>query len=251
MELKYLSEEQNAQFDREYHSAEEIEAKLELLRRHFPGGPRSILDVGGGNGRFLDGLLDAFPQADGVLLDISQHLLDANTPNPRKTLINASVNDADRIFAGRKFDLITINWLLHHLVGPTYQACADNCVATLRICQKHLAPNGVIFIAENMFEGFLGLNMPSHVIYSITRVKFPPFVRQARRFFNTAGVGVCFRNERNWGEILARAGLKPSQVLHKAWPDETGYRRVLRTFLGYSHGGHAHFFCPAPAKAAE
>ncbi len=64
MELKYLVEEQNAAFDEEYHSAAELRSKVELLRKQFGNdGPRSIPDLGGGNGIFLDALLAEFPKA--------------------------------------------------------------------------------------------------------------------------------------------------------------------------------------------
>ena len=251
MELKYLSEAQNASFDAEYHSPQEMQAKLKLLAERFPGGgPRTILDLGGGNGKFLDALLDAFPNARGVLVDISQHLLDSNKPHPRKELIRASVSECNDVLGDRKFDLITVNWLLHHLVGPSRDVCTQNCLTTLEMCKGHLAEGGALFVAENLFEGFAGTNIPSHVIYAITRVKFSPFVRFARRFFNTAGVGVCFRNERDWRNLLHRVGLEPKETIYRPWASEKGMKKLMIYALGLKSRGHGHFFCPRRAQSA-
>jgi hypothetical protein len=42
--------------------------------------------------------------------------------------------------------------------------------------------------------------------YAITPTSWPWFVRLAKRFFNTAGVGVCFQSQRAWQHIFAEAG---------------------------------------------
>jgi hypothetical protein len=45
MELKFLEEDQNATFDCEYHTPEEIAAKVDAIRASIPGGPQTILDI--------------------------------------------------------------------------------------------------------------------------------------------------------------------------------------------------------------
>jgi hypothetical protein len=124
-------------------------------------------------------------------------------------------------------------------------------VATLEMCKRHLADGGALLVAENLFEGFAGTNIPSHVIYAITRIKLSPFVRVARRFFNTAGVGVCFRNERDWRSLLHRAGLEPKDTIYRSWPPEKGVKQLLIYCLGIRSRGHGHFFCPRPAPSAS
>ncbi len=112
MDLQYLSEDQNVSFDEEYHSPKELAQKVLLLRAHFgPDGPATILDAGGGNGTFLDAMLDAFPKANGTVLDVSRLLLARNKSHPRKAVVEASLEQAPALFAGRRFDLITTNWL--------------------------------------------------------------------------------------------------------------------------------------------
>jgi ubiquinone/menaquinone biosynthesis C-methylase UbiE len=44
--------------------------------------PFCFLDIGGGNGQFIDELLKRYPQPEGVVLDVSRELLALNHPNP-------------------------------------------------------------------------------------------------------------------------------------------------------------------------
>ena len=110
------------------------------------------------------------------------------------------------ILAGRTFDYITVNWVFHHLVGNSYRTCRNNCLDVLMQCKELLKPNGMLLVAEDMFNGYLGSNLPSHIIYAITATRWPWVVRVAKRFFNTAGVGVCFQSQRAWQHMFAQAG---------------------------------------------
>ena len=49
-----LSEEQNASFNREFHSEEELAAKFMLLQEWMKDRPFDVLDLGGVNGAFVD-----------------------------------------------------------------------------------------------------------------------------------------------------------------------------------------------------
>jgi hypothetical protein len=124
----------------------------------------------------------------------------------RKELIHNSIECMSDILAGRTFDYITVNWVFHHLVGNSYRTCRNNCLDVLIQCKKLLKPNGKLIVAENMFTGYLRSNLPSHIIYAITSARWPWFVRVAKRFFNTAGVGVCFQSQRAWQHIFVQAG---------------------------------------------
>ena len=91
MELLYLDESQNATFDNDYHSPIEMEAKLTRVKILVGETEFKILDVGGGNGRFLNSILDQFPSALGTLVDISPQLISLNHPHPRKTVTISSI----------------------------------------------------------------------------------------------------------------------------------------------------------------
>lgn len=211
IEVNILADDQAEAFDTEYHSPKELAQKVAALSARFGDEPFSILDIGGGNGRFLDGLLRAFPNAIGTILDVSAPLLARNALNDRKTIVHGSVSELTKILGSNTFDAITINWVLHHLVGNSYDRSRANAVACLRICREHLNERGAILVAENMFDGYLGTNLPSRIIFAITSIQYKPFARVARRFFNTAGIGVCFQSGRSWQRIFNESRLHEAQ----------------------------------------
>jgi ubiquinone/menaquinone biosynthesis C-methylase UbiE len=217
-----------------------LKAKLAFIRQAFPNGPSRILDIGGGNGKFMDRLLSEFPQAHGYLVDISQNLLDKNRPDPRKHLIHGSFEDLPTLLPGTTFDLITINWVLHHLVGPNYRRCVQNVEQALVMTSRMLTSSGLLFVAENEYQGLFETNVPSHVIYTITKIRNPAFAGLARRYFNTAGVGVCFQSRRAWLTIFRRLGLKVDfYEQHSRWQHGLKKRLMfLLLFLRVQRHGH-------------
>ena len=242
LNLLYLDEQQNQAFDYEYHSPDELNDKIRYLRARFaPHAPKRFLDVGGGNGAFMDEMLDAFPDAEGWIVDVSRSLLDRNEPNPRKHLVHGSIADADTLLAGRTFDVITINWVLHHLVDRNYPGSIRNMRSVLATLTERLSGQGVLIVGENEYEGFFGSNAPSRLIFSITRVENAAFVRVARRWFNTAGVGVCFQSEGSWRRIFRACGLT---VDHYHRNDRWRHglkRRLMFAVLFLNKARHGHY----------
>jgi len=241
MEVVRLSEAQNSSFDREYHASAEMFWKLEHLANRYDGA-FSILDVGGGNGVFLDTILSAFPKANGTLLDISAELLSRNRPLPRKRLVQGAIEDIPQLLGDQKFDVITVNWVLHHLVGRTYQQCRKNCIAMLQMCADLLSERGTLLVSETMVDGFFGTNIPSRLIYEITRIENPAFTRLSSRFFNTAGVGVCFRSDDAWSRLFKEAGFQVDDASYgEYWPYSLK-KRALYAGLMLASQRHRHFF---------
>ena len=238
----YLAESQNQEFDTEYHSAAEFDRKVDLIRTYLPDGPRRILDVGGGNGNFIDRMLESFPEAEGINLDVSRYLLDRNAAHPRKQLLCASVAEAREKLGDGRFDVITLNWLLHHLVGPDYAVCRRNCAETLRLCGELLSPGGVIVVAENMFDGYWKTNVPSRVIYELTRIRQPLVVKLTGRFFNTAGVGVCFRSEGAWRRLFGESRLTVGEHFYGEPWRYAPWKQFLLSTLFIDSLKHGHFF---------
>lgn len=252
MELVHLTDDQAAAFEVDNHPESAVSAKYREIAEVFPGGPRSILDVGGGAGTFADRLLAHYPGAIVTNLDYSERLLAANRPNARKRLVCASVSEARALLDRQTFDVITMNFFLHHLVGPSYAACRENCLEVLRVCRELLAERGMLLIAEHDFAGPLGVNLPSRVIYEITRVKAPRFVRWVKPYFNTAGTGVCFRSRGSWLRLLRDAGFEPSVIYQMPWELGSMSRRLKFAALGLTAPAQCHFACvKAPAAMAR
>ena len=245
MSLAYLSEEQNAHFDEDYHGPEELNEKIAYLASHYGDKSVNILDIGGGNGAFIDYILDRMPKASGTLLDISQLLIDRNAPHPRKVLVHGSADELDRLFRDRSFDVITINWVLHHLVGDDYQSSLDNVESLLTIVSRKLRPGGTIIVAENLFEGYIGTDLPSKIIFAITSQKRPYVRIFTKLFFNTAGIGVCFHSLRGWRSIITHANLYiEHQSFGPVWIDPF-WRRSLYALLNVRQPRHGHFYVSA------
>ncbi len=239
-----LSEKQSAAFDTEFHSQEELDSKFLLLEEFVKDGRFNVLDLGGGNGFFADRLLERFPKSAVTILDTSSDLLARNRPSNRKELIHGSIEYMTDLLAGRTFDCITVNWVFHHLVGNSYRTCRENCLDTLLKCNELLKPNGLVLVAENMFDGYLRTNLPSHLIYAITSTTWPWFVRLGRRFFNTAGVGVCFQSQRAWRHMFAQAEFDViafQRGLVWCWLGRF-FRGILIHMLFIKSVSHGHFF---------
>ncbi|HWD29862.1 MAG TPA: class I SAM-dependent methyltransferase [Rhizomicrobium sp.] len=239
MDLVDLSDSQNAQFNWEIHTRRDLRKKLALLASCLGGSDKQLLDLGGGNGTFLDAVLDAYPQAQGTLLDISPSLIAANKPRAHKTIVIGSVAQMEALLPRRDYDVITLNWLLHHLVGPSYASCGDNCVATLKQCKAMLGDGGVIVIAEANYQGAFGGRMPSWLIYTLTSIRTEWIARRLKTFANTAGNGVCFRSAEGWHKIFARAGLK---VVHEEAGSRRWRWRWFWPLLGIYRPWHRHFY---------
>jgi SAM-dependent methyltransferase len=242
MDLLYLDETQNEAFDEDFQTPDELATKFTRIRTLMHHNDFEILDLGGGNGRFVDEVLAQFPSCRGTLFDISPALIALNKAYPRKRVVIGNVASLEQEFPPQSFDIITINLLLHHLVGSTYQQCAENCRTTLTNCRSLLKKGGVIIVTENMFDGFFGSNLPSWIIYCITSIKLPLFTAISRKFFNTAGVGVGFRSTRAWESIFADAGLRLTHYDDgPVWSMRT-QRKLAYMMAGLKRPHHRHFY---------
>ncbi len=89
--------------------------KLDILLRVLPDGearPRTMLEVGAGNGFFSHTFAKSF---DLTCVDFSQNMLDLN-PMPAERKVQG---DAERLpFEDKSFDVVFCGNLLHHLVEP-------------------------------------------------------------------------------------------------------------------------------------
>lgn len=168
----------------------------------------TIVDVGGGVGLFAR-LLANKRENKVRVLDIDERSVDSvkNMGNDR---IEALVADAINppIFGDE--NVVTINLILHHLVGESEAATRDFQESALR---AWLGKADYIFINEYIYESFFG-NVSGKLIYSITSSsllssvgsfisKFIPSLRA-----NTFGVGVRFRSNSEWLDMFGCCGFE-------------------------------------------
>lgn len=216
MAFRKLDQSQEAAFDQEYVD-DAMWARVRPSLDPAAAKMRRILDVGGGNGVFADRLLDEFPQAEGVVLDVSADLLGRNRESPRKKLVCGSGLALSQLFQPATFDLVCFNWVLHHFVGDTYAESRAMQLEGLRSARRLLAPGGAISIFENGYSGWPMLPSSGRIIYEVTRSKIAaPFARFGGA--NTAGTGVCFASDAEWRETFREAGLEVvSSTVVRQW----------------------------------
>ncbi len=241
--MKQLDDSQLETFDQEYMYEKRWQLVKRAIESDFPSGDFSFLDVGGGNGMFVDRLLEAYPLARGAVLDNSELLLGKNKPHPRKQLVCDSAENLEKL--GTKYDLVFFNWVLHHLVGSGYRESRENIDHALVMARRALTGAGRVSIFDNMYDGQLFDWIPSRLIYELTAApQLKSFTR--RMGANTAGIGVCFQSRRQWVDTVARAGFK---TLSYHDDDSFGYSFLLRVCLHMGNVRAGHFWL-APATAA-
>ncbi len=205
------------------------------------------LDVGGGVGLFADELLDRMPQCHTSLLEPGRILLDRNRPHPRKTLLCASIEQIDEHLSGRRFDLISIHWVLHHLVLTSYHDTRRHQAAMLGKLASHLAPGGRISVFEDVIDGLVWPNLAGRIVYGVTQSKLAaPLVR--RLGGNTAGVGVCFLTHHQWCDVFAACGLN---LLHYTTYEPWRLPRWKRAALLMRSMRHGHYWLERQSPAGE
>lgn len=146
--IKKLDDEQIKQFNVEYVSDRRWQLVKKCINKEYSDGEFTFLDVGGGNGVFVDRILSQYAKSRGTLIDNSEYLLEQNKANEHKTLVCDSVEKIDEIFKDQKFDVIFINWLLHHLVSSSYRQTRSNIVTCLTSLRRLLTENGSVAILE-------------------------------------------------------------------------------------------------------
>lgn len=225
--MRKLDDSQVESFDTEYVDGGRWDTIVACIDRDFPTGEFTFLDVGGGNGKFADRLLDHYPKARGTVVDNSEVLVDRNTPNPRKTLVLESVENLDRIT--EKYDLICVHWLLHHLVSDSYRETRENQRATLEKIGELLTPSGRVSMFENVYTGWWVENLPGWIIFQATSLELAaPITR--RMGANTAGIGVCFLGKTAWQDTIRRAHLSVNSYREPddwIWPLRMAWRLCL------------------------
>jgi len=203
---RVLSEAQTEAFDFEIVDDELWSVLKPALARQLGGPSTRILDVGGGNGLFVDRVLEAFSSTEATLVEPAPNLAKANKPSPRKTVLQSTLQRVDPQDV-EPVDVVFFNWVLHHFVVDSYKATTRTQSDALVLARKMLKPSGRLIVFEQLYNGSPFDDLPGRLIYELTSQKrLAPLV--ARLGANTAGVGVCFHSERGWRKLFARAGLR-------------------------------------------
>jgi len=203
--LHNLGAGQLASFDVDYVTEDMWADVHSLIAADLPE-PFTVLDIGGGTGRFADAVLASFPRAHATIVDNAPSLLAANRSDSRKTLLQESVEDLPRVLEGRSFDLVCFHWSLHHFVTDSYAETVAFQQRSLRQATALVSTRGRVSVFENLYDGLIWPSLPGRLVYTMTASqRLAPVTRLLGA--NTAGVGVCFLSERQWLDAFRLAGL--------------------------------------------
>jgi SAM-dependent methyltransferase len=197
-------------------SSEQVEAFyhdqfVEDQSRHFiamlgaDAAHRSVTDVGGGCGFFARRI----SQLTGCRIKVMD--MDAASIEAcRRAGVQAVRADAlDPQISGDE-DVITLNLILHHLVGPSEKVTLELQRKALQVWTKHAR---AIFVNEYIYESYVA-NLSGWFIYQITSNRILSSIgRMAAKVVpafhaNTFSVGVRFRAHQEWRRLFEAAGFE-------------------------------------------
>ncbi|MDF1514844.1 MAG: class I SAM-dependent methyltransferase [Anaerolineae bacterium] len=176
-----------------------------MIRNQFLSSSFCFLDIGGGNGAFADRILEIFPASQGTVIDNAHYQLDLNSPHPRKSTLQCSVNNMTQVLGSDRFDLIFYHWVLHHFVEKTYRESLVTISNALSSGRQLLSNRGVISILENCYKPVLSKALPSKIIYHTTSSKLLAAVMRLVGV-NSAGTGICYLSISLWLSMLKKNG---------------------------------------------
>jgi SAM-dependent methyltransferase len=208
-EIVQLAEERVESFANDSTAIHAVAPVVSVVRQHLHEKEYlSLLDVGGGNGTFLDTMLQAIPDSTGTLVEMSHGMADKNAPSTRKTVVCANFLDWASAAAQiqQRFDVIFFNFVLHHFVGKRRAESNRLQIQALQAAKSVLAKDGLIVVYEIHYNGLLHDELPSTLIHTLSSsALLSPVVK--RLGANTAGYGVCFHSENYWKKLFGGNGL--------------------------------------------
>jgi hypothetical protein len=108
---------------------------------------RRIVDVGGGHGALLAAILDANPQAHGVLQDLPPVVAGASA------LRREGIADRCEIVAGDFFEGVPDGGDAYLLKGIVHDWNDEAAVAILRNCRRAIRPDGTLLLLDTVLTG--------------------------------------------------------------------------------------------------
>jgi hypothetical protein len=106
---------------------------------------RTLVDVGGGLGTFVAGVLAAYPSLQGILFDRPHVLAEADD-----LLRDAGVADRCRVVTGSFFDSVPEGGDAYVLKSVLHDWGDDDSTTILRACRRAIGPDGRLLVVERI-----------------------------------------------------------------------------------------------------
>ena len=125
-----------------------VQAAAAIIAAYDFSWARTIVDVGGGDGTLIASILNAHPQAHGILLD-TPHVADS----ARKRLAAAGLSERCNVVVGDFFeavpdggDIYLLSWIIHDWDD-------EHNLTILKNCHRAMQPGGKLLILEEIVPG--------------------------------------------------------------------------------------------------
>jgi hypothetical protein len=188
---------------------------------------RVVVDVGGGCGHFALQLVEKTGLKTRVV-DSDQQSIE-NCKRNYGDHLEAEVGDALTPQIHGDEDVVCLNLILHHLVGPTEsetRALQKQALIAWREQAK------TIFINEYIYDSFIN-GFSGRIIYEVTRSPLLSAIGRLVGAFipslkaNTFGIGVRFRAHHEWIKLFEECGFKLIKTEHGRLERISLPRRIL------------------------
>jgi hypothetical protein len=103
----------------------------------------------------------------------------------------------------RRFDVVFINWALHHFVLDSYRKTRAWQERILSAARGLLTARGRVSVLEDVYDGLIFTDLPGRLIYTATSIRMLGSLTR-RMGANTGGCGVCFLSRRQWEGVFRR-----------------------------------------------
>jgi tRNA (cmo5U34)-methyltransferase len=223
--MKSTPEEIRARFDRDVERFSNLETGqsatidaplvLELIAQSAAAvnpGARALLDVGCGAGNYALKLLQALPDMDVTLLDLSRPMLERARQRvgaATRGAVTPVQGDVREVELGReRFDVITAAAVLHHLRGD------DEWRAVFAKLHDSLRPGGSLWVADLVCHALPPVQTLMWARYGeyLTRLKGPQYREQVYAYVEREDTP---RSLPYQTDLLRAAGFRAVEVLHK------------------------------------
>jgi len=142
----YLKDHPDAAADFNKRMADRTAASVAaLLDAYDFAGVRDLVDVGGGRGALIAGVLKANAGLCGILFDTAEVIATAHP-----LLEHAGVSDRCKVIGGNFFDAVPAGAELYVLKSILHDWSDDRCIRILTNCREAMAPGGRVLVVEHV-----------------------------------------------------------------------------------------------------
>jgi SAM-dependent methyltransferase len=176
--------------------------------------PIRLLDLGCGNGSFINYLIKEGITGDYVGVDISTSMLTEASKHLRGQNVNLIIADGFALpfSTAAQFDFIHLDSVLHHLTGDTRSKSTNLAKNMLDIMFSKVSKNGIVLIEEMFYESYVIPSFTAAMIfYGLKVLNFLKIDLRKIAKDVVPGLEVNFFSEKELLHLLSRYG-KPEII---------------------------------------